>query len=257
MKSQPLPKSDVMVLQSVAGHQITFNIVRAAQEIHNAIASAPYWERDLRAVVALCMVISTLPGLGFSAYCSAGVDDSTWPVFSLQLCLLVLSALWVFVSYYRNARALTAMLYLTLVSVVVAGVLLGLWVSLFRSVSRRVEWLWWTLLAVLSAQTLLLVAAANALGSLMSCRMTYDAHMYLLQAVNTHTNEQLDRQAALSSTAGATTLPQEQLGSDAVFLQQMAPHALRRAAASTQAPSSSTSDGVTANGDDSSSKKSS
>jgi hypothetical protein len=170
-----------------------------------------------------------VPGLALSGYATTLVDDSTWPVFALQLCLLVLAVTWIAVSFYRSARALISLLYVSVFMVAVGGVLLALWSTIYQHVHARVEWLWWTLFALLAVQTVLLVGACMALGSLLSCRLIFDAHLCLTRAIDAHTDEQLSH----------AITPHERVGEDAVYFQQLAPTTVRKAMSSSPASTDS------------------
>jgi hypothetical protein len=229
--SPPHNEENVLVMQTIHDSQLTFDIVRAATEVHNAVASAQYWERDLRAIIALTMLLSIVAGVVLAGYAVTLVDDRVWPVFSLQMVLLALCIVWVFVSYYRSKRSIEYTLYANIALVVVVCALLILWVTLYRHVLRNSGVLWKSLFGVLVCQTVVLLAGASALGTLLSCRMTFDAHICIMSGIMEHTNTQRKQQQ--KNIGSSIQQPQQQphstVGNGALFISAIAPSIVRAA----------------------------
>ena len=212
-----------VVLKRHDNKQVEFDIGKAALQLDTSVRAADYWIADLYTsggIMTLCGVAACVLG----AYTTASVDAGAWPIVTLQACFVALAAAWWFAAWWRSARVLTAVLYVSVPSTLVAAGALALWTTIYLDIRGLTAWLWWTLGAIQLVQVMAAISAMIALANLYACRLHYEAAM----TFNASMSQQVEAQSRRGDMGDGKT--EARMGSGAV--------ALAATAAATAAPDS-------------------
>ena len=217
--------STVVTVQTVRGQSLRIDPGKEALQVHTAVQSAGYWIADLYWVCAAAAVPIALALIALLVYAVASaLDETIWPAVSIQSVFLVLGVAWWFAAWWRSRRVLNAVLYLAIGAIVIAGAMFGAWITVYAPIRHEVAWLWWVVFSLALVQLVLMVGASIAIGSLLSCRLNYDASLaryrvYLQQAHAQLTRGDLggasDREARLATGSMALLATAAAIGKNA------------------------------------------
>lgn len=173
--------------------RLTFDVGRAAADVRAALLAAQHWREDLLWLCAPSGVAVALSAMALGAYSIASINTGLSAVVVLEAMMALLAAGWLFSGYTMRSTALRWTLYATMAALMLVVGLVVLWLTAYRYVLHEQAWLWWTLLAVLALQMLLVFGTAMALASVYSMRLVYDKEYTRRQAIRTMVTDQIRR----------------------------------------------------------------
>lgn len=171
---------------------VQFDVGRSALQVMTAVQSAPLWEADLKMVATTTVAAATTITI-VGAYTVAIDNPAAWPVPSSQPVAFVLAFGWLLAARWRSQRILETMTFASVSAFIMMLTLFAWWIASFESIKNSAPVAWWLLMAALSIEALCSLNACIAVASLLSCRLSCDAHACTRTALVRRTESQLRR----------------------------------------------------------------
>lgn len=173
--------------------KITFDVGKAALDLHTSLQAAPHWQEDLMWLCAPSGVALALLAIALGGYSVASINTGLSTVVVLQTLMVPLAAAWFLSTFTMWRTAIRWTLYATITALIFVVVLFVLWLTAYRYVLNREAWLWWALLGVFGLQLMLVFGTCIALASLYSLQLVFDKEYTRKRAMSTSVKDRLRR----------------------------------------------------------------